>query len=197
MTEEPAARIPARVRLGAVIAVALAIAFVAWLLVRGSDSANKAQSSTAPATTVSATSNAVAAKLIAPAELQALQTTVGHPIYWAGAPQGRATEVTITKEGWVYVRYLPSGARAGDSRELLTVVTYPVPDAYSRLQALAKDAGEHVLAVPGGGIGLYSRVRPTNVYVAYPGIASQIEVFDPSPQAAQTLVTAGKISPVG
>src|SRR6185437_2379152 len=50
--------------------------------------------------------------------------------------------------------------------------------------------------VPNGGIAVYSSSQPTNVYVAYPGSNLQIEVFDPSAERAQRLVTSGQVEPV-
>ena len=61
----------------------------------------------------------------------------------------------------------------------------------------AKGRGTVRIKVPGGGIAAYAKQHATNVYVAYPGQSVQIEVYDPSPNAALQLVKRGRISPVG
>ena len=68
------------VRIGAVIALALAAGFVVWLIVRGDDD----DSSVAPTTTQTATVPEIGPVAAAPAALRALSDQVGHPIYWIG-----------------------------------------------------------------------------------------------------------------
>jgi hypothetical protein len=86
----------------------------------------------------------------------------------------------------------------GINRADYTIVgTYPVPNATSVLQGLAEKSSENKLSVPNGGIAVFSSSQPTNVYVAYPGSNLQIEVFDPSAERAQRLVTSGQVEPVG
>ena len=48
----------------------------------------------------------------------------------------------------------------------------------------------------GKGIAFYDASRPTNVYVAWPGVGVQVEVYDPSAANAQRLVASGAIAPV-
>jgi hypothetical protein len=43
---------------------------------------------------------------------------------------------------------------------------------------------------------VWSRRRPTSVYVAYSGAARLVEVFDPDARRAQELVFSGQLSPV-
>jgi hypothetical protein len=131
------------------------------------------------------------------AQLKALATTLGHPVYWAGAQAGVTYEVTRTKDGRVYVRYLPAGVAVGDSRpDFLTVGTYPQPHALATLKASAAHSHSPTLKLSGGGLAFVDAKRPTSVYVAYPGIGLQIEVFDPSSTRARRLVTSGQIAPV-
>ncbi len=67
-------------------------------------------------------------------ELVALSDELDHPVYWAGAEPSKTTELTVTADGSVYVRYLPSGAKIGAKAPALTVATYPVADAYAVTQ---------------------------------------------------------------
>src|SRR3954468_13610388 len=116
------------VRLGAVVAVAIAVAFVAWLLVRGGDSNTAAQSGTTNAQAVGPVGTSTA-------ELRALSPGLGHPIYWAGPVPDRTYELTRTSDNRIFVRYLPKGVPVGIRQAAFTIVgTYPVDDAYKVLQ---------------------------------------------------------------
>jgi hypothetical protein len=178
------------VRIGAVLAVALAVAFVVWLLVRDDDSNSSASG---PAQTVEAIAPVAASRI----RLRNLSAEVGRPIYWAGPRAGDTYELTRTAQDRIYVRYLPSGVPVGTQRASYTIVgTYPVANAYNVLKALAKKNGEVTFTAPSGGIAVYETAHPTNVYLAYPGSAVQIEVFDPSAAQARSLITSGQVSPV-
>jgi hypothetical protein len=183
----PWARNP-QVRIGAVVAVALLIGLVVWLLVRGGDDSGTGSTSTGAAFgPVAATQG----------DLRSRSIDEGHPIYWAGPKADTTYELTRTSNGRIFIRYLPEGVPVGVDKADYTIVgTYPVPNATGVLQSLAKKSGEHKLSVPGGGIAVYSTSQPTNVYVAYPGSNLQIEVFDPSADRARRIVTSGQVAPV-
>lgn len=179
------------VRAGAVVAVALAVAFVVWLVVRGGDDSKTATT----ASTTTASAGPVAAT---PERLKAVAQEVGHAIYWVGPRADTTYELTRTSNGRVFVRYLPKGVEPGIDEAAYTIVgTYPVANATRVLQQLAKKDGEKRLTAPGGGLAVYSTSQPTNVYLAYPGSNLQIEVFDPSAERARKLVTSGQVAPVG
>ena len=113
----PWARRP-NVRVGAVIAVAIAVAFVVWLLVRGGDS-----------NTASTTTNGQAVGPVATSEdeLRSLSDELGHPLYWAGPIPDRTYELTRTSDNRVFIRYLPKGVPVGIRQAAYTIVgTYPV-----------------------------------------------------------------------
>jgi hypothetical protein len=177
------------VRIGAAVAVAVAIAFIVWLIVRSGGGSSK------PATTSSTT--AVAPKAASESELRSLAVQVGHPIYWAGPEQNRVYELTQTASGRIYIRYLPRNVPIGIRNASYTIVgTYPVSNAYSVLKQLSKKSGETSFKVPGGGFAVYDKARSTNVYLAYRSSNVQIEVYDPSPTRAKSLITSGQIAPV-
>jgi len=177
------------VRIGAVIAIALAVAFVVWLLVRGGDS----NGSGAKTTTV----DEITAVAVTPDRLRELSVEEGHPIYWAGPQAGRTYELTRTSDDKIFVRYLPKGVAVGSGQADFTIVgTYPVADAYGVQQGLAKKSGESSFSAPRKGLAVYSTSQPTNVYLAYPGSDVQIEVFDPSAERARSLITSGRVGPV-
>jgi hypothetical protein len=176
------------VRIGAVVAVAIAVAVVVWLLVRGGDSNG---SSEPPRVT------AIPAIAASPARLRELSVEVGRPIYWLGPQQGRTYELTRTTLDRIYVRYLPSGTQIGTTEAKYPLVgTYPIENAYNVLKKLATKSGESSFTAPKGGFAVYSTSRPTNIYLAFPGADVQIEVFDPSAERARDLITSGRVVPV-
>jgi hypothetical protein len=182
------------VRIGAVVAIALAAGFVVWLLVRGNDDS----SSSSNATTTAETAQPIGPVAATPAALRSVSAQAKRPIYWVGPRSGQTYELTRTASGRVYVRYLPPGAKIGNRRADYTIVgTYPTPNALKILQDLAKQSDEKSVPAPGGGIAVYATKAPTNVYVAFPGSDEQIEVFDPSAKRALRLVTSGRVAPVG
>lgn len=177
------------IRIGAVVAVAVAVALVVWLLVRDGDSNGSAE---APHVT------AIPAVAATPERLRDLSIEVGRPIYWLGPQKGRTYELTRTTLDRIYVRYLPQGAPVGTTEAKYPLVgTYPVENAYDVLKTLATTSGERSFTAPKGGLAVYSTSRPTNIYLAYPGSDVQIEVYDPSAAHARQLITSGRVVPVG
>ena len=175
------------VRVGAAIALALVAGFVAWVVISrsGSDSATTGPTGVnVPVGPVTVSQDA----------LSELVASAGHPVYWAGPIARRTTEYTWTSAGRAYVRYLPSGVEAGDKRSsFLIIATYPFPDAYRALKKLAHGKG---VKIPGGGIAVVSKGYPQSVHFAFPGIAYQGEVYDPSPEKSLKVATSGTVRPV-
>jgi hypothetical protein len=183
------------VRIGAVVALAVAAAFVIWLVVRGNDDSSSSSTTTTSTNEAARPIGPVAAT---PAALRALSAKAKQPIYWVGPRPGQTYELTRTAGGRVYVRYLPAGAAIGNRRADYTIVgSYPTPGALQVLKSLAKQPNEKSVPAPGGGLAVYSASAPTNVYVAFPGQNVQIEVFDPSARKALRLVKTGRVAPVG
>src|SRR6266498_2629539 len=110
------------VRVGAVVAVAIAVAFVVWLLVRSSDSNTPSKAGTVAA---SGPLETTADKL------RRLSDELGHPIYWAGPVPDRTYELTRT-----WANHLgPGRARplaAGPGRRLARL-SAPAGGALARL----------------------------------------------------------------
>jgi hypothetical protein len=176
------------VRFGAIVAIALAAAFVAWLLVRpGSDSEPVSQ--VAPVRG--------RPHLVSAARLRALAATLAQPLYWAGGRAGTRYELTQAGGGRTYIRYLPANVAAGDPRaRFLAIGTYAEPDAFAQTRAAGKRPGTVTLALAGGGIAVYAPKRPTSVYFAYPSSNVQVEVYDPSARIARRLVLARQVVPI-
>ena len=130
------------------------------------------------------------------AALNALASSSSSPVYWTGPARGSTYELTKTTDGRVFIRYLPRGVAVGTDKPYLTVGTYPVAGAFTVLSTLANRSGSVKLKVGGGAIAFYDSASPTNVYFAYPGSNYQVEVYDPSPIEARTLVSSGQVVPV-
>jgi hypothetical protein len=132
------------------------------------------------------------------AQLRSVAAKADAPVYWAGTRPGKRFELTRTRAGRFFVRYLPSGVKAGDRRPaFLTVGTYPQRRAYTVTDASSRRAGMVHRPTPGGGLAVWRRRRPSNVYLAYPGSDQLVEVFSPDAAAARRLVLAGVVGPVG
>ena len=175
-------------RIGAVVAIAIAAALVVWLVVRNGDSSGSPET---PHVT------AIPAVSATPGRLHDLSVEVGRPIYWLGPQEGGTYELTRTTLDRIYVRYLPTHVPVGTKDAKYPLVgTYPVDNAYGVLKQLATTAGEKSFTAPKGGVAVYSTDRPTNVYLAYPGSDVQIEVYDPSAEHARELITSGRVVPV-
>jgi hypothetical protein len=85
----------------------------------------------------------------------------------------------------------------GSTQPFPTVGSYPIANAYGVTLAQSKTSGAVALKLPQGGIAFYRTTRPTNVFLAYPRTNVQVEVYDPTPGRARSLVTSGAITPVG
>jgi hypothetical protein len=173
------------VRVGAVIAVALAIGLVVWLVaIRGGGSSRaKATASIAPSAA-------------SPDRLRSLAKDVGHPIYWIGPAANTMYELTKTPSGRIFIRYLTKGVAIGSPTSYTFIGTYPFSNAYGTLKGLAKKNTDESFDAPAAGLAVYAKARPTNIYLAYPGSNIEIEVFDPSPSRARSLIRQGRVAPV-
>lgn len=177
------------VKLGALVAVVAAlVVLVAVLLNRGDDTSQ-------PSATNGTRTEPFKAD---EAALRTIAGSVGHPVYWAPAENPETYEVTQTPDGRLYIRYLPADTKLGDPRpNFLTVGTYPQDDAFTTVRTGAKKAGAVSKELPGGGLTVSQKDRPTSVFFAYPESTVLVEVYDPTSGRAETLVTSGAIRPIG
>jgi hypothetical protein len=131
-------------------------------------------------------------------ELQDAESTLGHPLYWAGPRAGQELELEVEGEGNAYLRYLPRGeaGRRLDLARYLTVGTYPVAEAQAALRRKARAAGVPLRRIDGGGLVLIDPAAQGSAYLAYPESDLQIEVYDPAPGQAVRLIESGAIRPV-
>ena len=173
-----------RIRVGALVALAFVAGLIVWLVVRGGDS------TTEP-------TQAAAAEGASVARLQSVADALGHPIYWLGPKSGYTYELTQTKSGKVYVRYLPPGVKIGVDKPYLTVATYPFANAFATIRKQARARGAVSAKLAQGGVAVLDAAYPKSVHAAYPGLDYQVEVFDPTPAAAIQTVAAGHLAALG
>lgn len=138
------------------------------------------------------------AEIVSADSLQSAAAEQATPIYWAGEQPG--TELELSRDGRdrTYVRYLTGGADAGDTRPaFLTVGTYAQADPVAALRQQSEEPGAVLSQAPGNATVYFNRQSPGSVYLAYPGIPVEIEVYDPNPKRALQLVNSGQIVAVG
>jgi hypothetical protein len=177
-------------RLGVVLAFALVASVAAWALLTR-------QTASVPSSHAPAAISANGPRIVTVDGLSALAGLRGSPLYWAGARPSALYEVSETANGYMYVRYLPSGTAPGDPRPaFLTIGTYPRPDAYGDIRAAARRPGAVSIPLAGHGLAVYDENDPTSIYLAYPGATEQVEVYDPSPAVALRTARSGRVRPV-
>jgi hypothetical protein len=180
-----------RIRPTAALAIALALGFLVWLIfIRGDDSSGGKPQSAAPGVTSQA-------ELVTAGNLIHAVAGAGYPVYWVGPEPGNRYEVTRPSQGRLLVRYLPQGESAGTKTTYLSVGSYTQQNAYKTLEKLVAKPGSNSFEVAHGGLAYVDRASPTSVYVAYPNVPTQIEVYDPHPGRAGTLVRSGIVTPIG
>lgn len=179
-----------RVGVGTILAVALlAAGFLARMLLDEDDSA--------PAPTTSAVARGLGRPSIASVdELQSAAASSRTPFYWAGPRRDTRLELTRARTGAIFIRYLSPEARPGGPKPFLTIATYPRRNAFTEVRAASRKGTTETIHLAGGGIAVYEPAHPTNVHLAYPGQAYQIEVFAPEAGLARQLVSSGAVRPV-
>ena len=175
-----------RFRIGAIVALAIAVGFLVWIVVGRGNGGNGVQTPQAGGKT--------GPTALTFEGLQQMSAGLKQPIYWSGPQPGYKYEFTHTSNGRSFVRYLPPGVDAGaPGADYLIVATYPFRNAFRTLQKLANGAGAEL---PGGGLAYQDPAYPKSVHVAFRGVQYQIEVYDPSPEEAMRVATSAQVQPV-
>jgi hypothetical protein len=121
-------------------------------------------------------------------------SAVGQPFYWAGPKKGFHYEFQRLSNDNIYVRYLPKGVPAkGKPGKLLIIATYPMSHAYTRL---IKGAGGRGVAGPHGSFVWVRTGAPQSVYVTWPHVPYEVEVYNPNPRKSARIAESGEVSPV-
>jgi hypothetical protein len=170
---------------GAVVAVGLVAAFLAWFFIVRTDDDETSAAPTAPSTAVP--------EIASLADLRAL-ADAGQTFYWAGVRSGRRFELTAP-DGTVFIRYLPPGEQPGSAAPALTVATYPRSNGFEEVSRAAEGEDVTRLELPRGGLAVVDQTSRTNVHLAYPGQPYQVEVYSPRVGEARRLVVNGTVRP--
>ena len=147
-------------------------------------------------TSTEATTSSNAITVVPQSGLLGAMKGVGYPVYWAGPRLGIEYEVS-RQEDRVFVRYLPKGEEAESERKLLTVGSYKDSKALAGIRESGQKPGAILVQIDGGGTAYAEGVDATSAYMAFPGVNTQVEVFDPKPGEALRLIRSGAIVPVG
>jgi hypothetical protein len=137
-----------------------------------------------------------AVQVVSESELLGAMEGAGYPVYWAGPRLGVAYEVSRPEEGRTFVRYLPKGEEAESDKPFLTVASYQQPDALASIRELGQKQGAVLVRIAGGGSAYTKTPQATSAYLAFPGVETQVEVYDPEPGKALDLIRSGAIVPV-
>jgi hypothetical protein len=118
--------------------------------------------------------------------------------YWSGPLDKALYSLVANSNGQVFVRYLPEGQGLADTAAKYRVIaSYPQPNAYSVTQAAGNQANAISFINADGAQVFYSKSYATNVYLAFPESAFEVEIFDPGNGAALGLATtSGKITQI-
>lgn len=180
-----------RVRVTAALAVAIAVGLLVWLLlIKGGGDSSSSASRQAP-------SEAEAVSVVSESELLPALKGTGYPIYWAGPRVEVEYEVSRPSPDRTFIRYLPKGEEAGSEKPFLTVGSYRQSGALARIKELGQKPGAVLVKAAGGGAAYAEGPDATSAYLAFPGVDTQIEVFDPKAGEALDLIRSGAIVPVG
>ena len=190
-----------RVLLSAIAAVIVfaAVGASVWFLSSDDSKSTGAPSGvTAPGGAAPSTVPGVRAQIVSSAKLRQIAAANGRPLYWAGPRSGTRLEYTQTPDGSTYVRYLTGSAKAGnDSADYVVIATYAQPNAFGRVSAIARRQQLSRVSLPNGGIAVTKPGRPQNIYIVYPNLPYQIEVYSRDAAVTRQLVFGGSIKPVG
>jgi hypothetical protein len=180
-----------RIRPTAAIAVAIAVGLLVWLLLikgGGDDSSSESDQTSSQPKAVS---------VVSESELLGALKGTGYPIYWAGPRVEVGYEVSRPSSDRTFIRYLPKGEKAGSEKPFLTVGSYRQSGALAEIKELGQKPGAVLVQAAGGGSAYAEGPDATSAYLAFPGVDTQIEVFDPKGGEALDLIRSGAIVPVG
>ena len=110
--------------------------------------------------------------------------------YWTGPVKDATYSINTSTAGQVFVRYILKGMDCGSTEPKFRVIaTYSQTDAYNSTLQAGNQAEGVSLSNPDGSVVYFSKNAPNNVYVAYPNLDYQIEIYDPDAKTAVTLAT--------
>jgi len=116
--------------------------------------------------------------------------------FWLGPEPGAKYTLNVTAGNQVFIRYLPSGQGLEDiSQSYVIVGTYQQENAYEITEAAGAQPNGITFINADGAMVYYSKLLPTNVYLAFPDQDFEIEIFDPRDGGAlSSAATLGRVS---
>lgn len=110
--------------------------------------------------------------------------------YWAGPVSQATYSINTTNAGQVFVRYVLKGQNCdSENNDFRVIATYTLANAFESTKAAGSQSNGVSLANQDGSVVYFSKDTPTNVYIAYPALDYQIEIYDPNPKEAVTIAT--------
>lgn len=172
------------------VVVVVVVAIIA-LAVGGKDSKSSSNGSNGAAANPAAITN------LTPDTLAASVSATGRTVYWAGPEADNTYVLQTLANGQTTVRYVPKDGNPNEANAIYRVIgSYPIKGAFDVTKKAAEDPNSTMVTNADGSIVVYNKAKTTNVYVAFPGVDVQIEIFDPSGQAL-ALATSGRIAKIG
>lgn len=125
------------------------------------------------------------------AELRAEVAKISVPVYWVGPLSGAKYTLENQLNARVFVRYLPDGVLPPTGEATKRVIgTYKVANAFDTTKSASASVANSVGVTGANGEAIfYVQSNAKNVYVAFPGVDAQIEIYDPEPGASLKLAT--------
>lgn len=165
------------------------VAFLAGSLTTYAVTGNSATKVVAPTSTFT---DVIAGKVaLSESELVDAVKKLGVTVFWAGPVKDAKYTLAVPADGQAYVRYLPNGQGIDDTApNYVVIATYTTTNAFTATQSAGNQSNGVSFINAEGAAVYYSKDTPTNVYVAYPNLNFQIEIFDPI--AATALDIASK-----
>lgn len=114
-------------------------------------------------------------------ELRAEVKKISVPVYWAGPQAGALYTLENQANLRIFVRYLPDGKIPPDGEASKRIIgTYILKDAFqsTKLAGTTVAGGTGFINDDGAAV-YYNSSQLSNVYIAYPSVDAQIEIFDP------------------
>lgn len=173
--------------------VVIVVAAIISFSVGGDD--NKSSSSNGNTNTV--------ASAQPPVNAEGLKTAVSAvggagKVFWAGEEAGFTYVLRTEANGQASVRYIPTDGDPQAQGAVYRVLgSYPIKDAFNVTKKAGEGADSVLLTNSDGSIVVYNKNKTTNVYIAFPKVDVQIEIFDPTPGKALELATSGRIVAIG
>ena len=129
--------------------------------------------------------------------LKTAVTALGRKVYWAGDEADNQYVLQTLANGQATIRYIPKDGNSNESQAIYRVIgSYPIKDAFGVTTKAGEAEGSVLITNADGSIVVYNKNKTTNVYVAFPNVDVQIEIYDPSGQAL-ALATSGRVVPIG